>query len=259
MEAIGRALVLGAVQGVTEFLPVSSSGHLVLVRAAFGWPDEGSAFDAVLHLGTLVAVLVFFRSTFRELLHGRAPRLLRALVLSTLPAAAVGLLGRSFLAFEFRTLAAIGLGFFGTALILRLADRHVAVRPLPDSARAAADLSPAAVLLIGLAQAVALAPGVSRAGLTIAAGLLLGLSRERAVEFSFLLAAPVLAGAGLAALWSVGAAAGSITIPLGVGFLAAAVTGVAAIRFLLRTMRRRTLTPYALYLAVLAVVLLLRG
>ncbi len=245
-----RALVLGAVQGVTEFLPVSSSGHLVVVRQLFGWPDEGLAFDAALHLGTLVALLVAFRRTWGEILRGRAPNLIRALIIGTIPAAGAGIFGRTLVETQFRGVRTIGVLFLVTAALLFLADRVAARRPLT------AALSPRRSFLVGLAQAFALLPGLSRSGVTFAAGMLLGLPRERAVEFSFLLALPITAAAGLEGLREFVTLAPGSFFPALVGMLAAFAVGWAAIAFLLRTIRARTFTPYVLYLLVVGAFLL---
>lgn len=252
---IVRALVLGVVQGLTEFLPVSSSGHLVLVRSLAGWGDEGLAFDAALHLGTLVALLLVFRRTCWALLRGENRQLLWLLMLGTLPAAVAGFFGEPLVATRLRAPLAIGLAFLVTAVLLAAAER-VARRRLRAPVLT---LSHVPALLVGLAQALALLPGISRSGTTIAAGMFLGLPRPQAVEFSFLLALPITAAAGAEGLRQVSAAASGSLLPLAVGFLAAFLAGYAAINFLLRTLRSSSLLPYAAYLLLVGVWILVRG
>ena len=244
-----RAAVLGAVQGLTEFLPVSSDGHLLLVRHVFGWTDEGLAFDAALHLGTFLAVLVYFRRTWLVLVRGRDSQLFWALVLGTLPAALVGYVAQRLVAEEFRSLLVAGLSFLATAALLFLADRRA-----PRSS--VLEVTPPRGFLIGCAQIFALLPGLSRSGVTMAAGIFAGLSRERAVEFSFLLALPITAAAGAEGARSTLGA--GVSLPLAVGVLAAFVSGLVAISAFLRLIRTQTFLPYALYLLVVGGALLLR-
>lgn len=249
-----RAVVLGLVQGLTEFWPVSSSGHLVVVRHLFGWADEGLAFDAVLHLGTFLAALVYFRATILRLLRGEERPLLRALFLGTIPGTLAGFFGERLIADTFRGLMPIGISFLITAALLAGAEvlfrrrRPVAGEP---------SLAPSTALIVGIAQAAALVPGLSRSGLTIAAGMFRGLSRERAVAFSFLLVLPITAFAGLEGLRELVESGGS-RLPALIGTGVAFVCGLASIAFLLRVVRRTTFMPYVLYLLV-AGFLVLRG
>lgn len=245
-----RPFVLGVVQGLTEFLPVSSSGHLVVVRQLFGWSDEGLSFDAALHLGTLVALLIVFRGTWWSLLRGRDLRLLKLLAFSTLPAAFAGYWGERALAGLARNGGSVGPFFLVTAAILLAAERVAARR------RVERTLTAQGALLVGVAQLFALIPGVSRSGATIAAGVAAGLSRVRAVEFSFLLAAPITAAAGLAGLRHITLGEPQQLAALALGFVAALATGWAAVTFLLRTIRTRTFLPYVVYLALLGVLLI---
>lgn len=255
-----RALVLGAVQGVTEFLPVSSSGHLLVAGKLLRWPDEGLAFDATLHLGTLLAVIVYFRKTWWSLLRGRSRRLLLFLVLGTIPGALAGYFGEPNLATQFRSVRAVAIFFLVTAVVLWLADRFAARRGALASPSPTGDCSQDLIMqrafLIGVAQAFALIPGLSRSGMTIAAGVFLGLSRAHAVEFSFLLALPVTAAAGVAGLGQLVSLTPGQLVPAGVGLLVALGAGIAAIGLLLRTIRTRTFLPYVLYLLVAGALLL---
>ena len=265
-----RALFLGLLQGATEFLPVSSSGHLVLVPWLLGWPIPSLAFDAMVHWGTLVAVIAYFWRDWLALLRGAwaglrarslndpAARLFLLLIVGTIPAALAGALLEDFFEGMFaRPDAAAGFLLL-TAALLTLAELGWARRssaPNPGALRALPALSWADALVVGLAQAVAILPGVSRSGATIAAGLGRGLEREAAARFSFLLSAPIILGAGAMQLWQL-ARAGTLAEEaplLAAGFLTALVSGFAAIHFLLNYVRRRPLYPFALYCILLGI------
>lgn len=281
-----QAIVLGIVQGATEFLPISSSGHLVLVPWALGWPDLGLAFDAVVHWGTLVAVVLYFRRELVTLLQGAwagvygrgrnpnpgisppvgtaihsldavaARRLPWLILLGTVPAVVAGLLFEDWFARLF-TRPAWAAGFLlVTGLVLVSAERLSATQRTPGRGTGSlAELTVFGAMAIGIAQAFAIAPGISRSGTTIAAGLLVGLPRPEAARFSFLLAIPVILGAGaleLLRLWQAGGVAAQVPLLVG-GFLAAAITGYVAIRFLLDYLRRHTLYLFALYCWVVGI------
>jgi len=196
MEPV-QALVLAVVQGLTEFLPISSSAHLVLFSAGAGWTDQGVAFDAAVHLGTLAAILVYFRrelvatSRFRADLHQLGARRLAGLVLlASLPVLGIGFLGADWIDAHLRTLPVIATTTIGFAVALAAADW------LGNRRRNLAQLGMGGALFVGLAQVLALMPGTSRAGVTITAALALGYTRSEAARFAFLLAIPVLAAAG---------------------------------------------------------------
>lgn len=256
------ALLLGAIQGVSEYLPVSSTGHLVLAQYALGVDPEafGLTFDAVLHLGTLLAVLGYFRRDFLHLVAAvvrpevrrkdpAAAPLAAAIVIGTVPAAVAGWLLEARVESEFRSplLVAANLAVFG--VLLWLAD-------LVGSRRDGIEtVGPGRALLLGLAQALALVPGVSRSGIVITAGLLLGLRREDATRFAFLLSAPIIAGAGAKKLLDLARAAAAgheVWLPALVGLAAAAVTGYLAIGLLMRYVRSHNLGVFALYRLLLA-------
>ncbi|MBO9370565.1 MAG: undecaprenyl-diphosphate phosphatase [Chloroflexi bacterium] len=265
-----RALFLGLLQGATEFLPISSSGHLVLVPWLLGWPIPSLAFDAMVHWGTLVAVIAYFWRDWLALLRGAwvglrarslndpGARLFLLLIVGTIPGVLAGVLLEDFFEGMFaRPDAAAGFLLL-TAALLTLAELGWARRSSvlnPRAPRALPALSWADALVVGLAQAVAILPGVSRSGATIAAGLGRGLEREAAARFSFLLSAPIILGAGAMQLWQM-ARAGTLAgeAPLLVaGFLTALVSGFAAIHFLLNYVRRRPLYPFALYCILLGI------
>jgi len=259
-----EALLLGVIQGLTEFLPVSSSGHLVLTQYLLGWDklplEVVLTFDTTVHLGTLTAVVVVFWRDLRSLLaawweglrHGKpfetAPaRLAWWIVLGTVPAVLAGLLLEDTFEQLFGTPRAVGGFLLLTALTLLLSER------LGRRQRNLDTLTWLDSLLIGIGQAAAIAPGLSRSGATIATGMFRGLERKEATRFSFLLSIPIIAGTGLLQLVKlvVGTEPAQFSaLPLLVGFLAAAISGYAAIRFLLNYVQRRPLYPFALYCAI---------
>lgn len=260
-----RAFLLGIVQGATEFLPVSSSGHLVLVPWLLGWDSPGLAFDAVVHWGTAIAVVAYFwrdwialiRAAFRSLrersLADANARLAWLIVVGTAPAAVIGYLLEDFFEGMFaRPVAAAGFLLI-TAALLTASER------LGRRTRDLDKLAWLDALLVGLAQALAIFPGVSRSGATIAGGLVRGLRRAPAARFSFLLATPIILGAGLFKildLAQVGDLAAQVPA-LVVGLLSAGVVGFGCIYFLLRYLQRHRLYPFAIYCAVVGVACLL--
>lgn len=247
-----QAIVCGIVQGIAEFLPISSSGHLILVRALLRWPDPGLYFDIALHGGTLVALLAYYWRFWLELLTRRR-RLLGLVVLATIPGAIIGKLFEKAAEESFRSppLVAGGLALLGAAMWA--ADRFGAKRRSLD------ELRPLDALGVGGAQAFAVIPGVSRAGSTMSAALALGLDRVAAAELSFLMAAPIIAGAtilGALHLRHEGIPAGMAPAFVA-GIITSAIVGYASIFGLLRYLRSHSLNVFAFYriaagLAVLA-------
>jgi len=253
-----RAIILGILQGATEFIPVSSSGHLVLVPWLLGWPDPGLTFDTVLHLGTLLAVLAYFWRDWWRLITAWLRGLVRwqwddpdarlawLLVLGTIPAAVLGFFLESFFESLFGQPAWVAFFLLVTAALLAASEwlgrRRLKIEDLrwPDA------------LLIGLGQALAIAPGISRSGATMAAGLGRGLERPAAARFSFLLATPVILGAGIFQLLDLLALPDPMAqaSALLVGFVAAAVSGYLCIWGLLRYLQRGRLYPFAVYCAL---------
>jgi undecaprenyl-diphosphatase len=269
MDGLIHAAILGIVQGLTEFLPVSSSAHLILVPILFGWKDpfiDSAAFDVMLHLGTLVALLTYFWRDLLDLLGawlaslrdrriGDDPkrRLAWLLVISVVPAAILGAGLEGFFDEAFRIhwqwiglFAAIG------AALLWLGER-VGTRQRDLDGMAVRDAA-----IVGVAQAIALFPGISRSGVTIATGLFLGLTREAAARFSFLMAVPVIAGAGLwKARTFLGDGLGGAEVgQLIVGVVMAAVFGFLAIAVLLRYVRTHPTTIFIVYRVVFAIVVI---
>jgi len=260
-----QALILGLVQGATEFLPISSSGHLVLVPWLLGWKNPGLAFDTFLHLGTLVAVLAYFRHDLWSLalawagsLRERSLGVPRArvawlIIWATLPAVVMGLTLEDLFERLFAAPVWVSIFLLVTGLLLFVGER---VRKGESRMESLTWLD---ALLIGLAQGVAIAPGVSRSGATISAGLWRGLKREEAARFSFLLATPAILGANLLQLWELVRLSGDgeVASTFLVGFLAAAVSGYLAIHFFLRFLKRRSLHPFSLYCWLLGTLMLL--
>lgn len=257
--ALGGVLVLAILQGLTEFLPISSSGHLVLAGAALDLPQEGRlALNVALHLGTLVAVLGVYRrdvlGLLRDLFAGRwsAPLLV---VLGTLPAAIVGLGLKRHVAAASESVAVTGWGLLVTAVCLVIGE--AARRRAQARARAGEDTRHGPrrsdALLIGLAQASAILPGISRSGATIASGMLRGLSPREAARFSFLLSIPTIAGAAVLELPDAieGGFGGLNSGWVACGMLVSAIVGWFALRGLLATLRRGGFLWFALYCAVL--------
>jgi len=261
---IVQALVLGIVQGATEFVPISSSGHLVLVPWLLNWPEPGLAFDTIVHWGTLVAVLAFFwrdfaalaRAWARSLMErnpsGRASgrsldqteaKLAWLIIVGTLPAALIGYLWQDFFESLFSSPSRVATLLLVTGAILAVSER------LGKRQRSLGDLNWLDSVLIGLAQSLAIAPGISRSGATIAMGLLRGVKREAAARFSFLLATPIIFGAGLLQLLKLfqSGAVGAQLLPLVIGFLAAAISGYLCIKFLLAYLQRGRLYVFAIY------------
>jgi undecaprenyl-diphosphatase len=283
-----RAIVLGIVQGLTEFIPISSSAHLVVIPWLFGWSDQtlaGLAFDVSLHLGTMLAVLSFFArdwvrlakawwASVRERSIGPDAdrRLAWFLVVGSIPGALIGLLAESHIEGLFhapdqpiRGGAMIAMAIVVAILggLLMLAEK------LARHERATGQLRLRDSILVGLAQAAAVFPGVSRSGATITAGLALGLQRETAARFSFLLSAPIIAGAGMKSLVDLREVvqAGMLTpaelAMFPVGFVSAAISGYLCIKFLLRYLQRHSTVVFVYYrwgfAALIIAVVLLRG
>lgn len=239
------AIVLGLVQGLTEFLPVSSSGHLVMAQTFLGVPSPGVFLEVALHLATLISVMVVYHRKLTELLVGffrRDPESLRyigLLVLATLPVVVIGLLFKDAIEAAFDTPYVTGFLLLVTGLILfstTLAKRE-RTREVPTKTHA---------LIMGLAQCFAILPGISRSGSTIAAGLWTGLRGERAAEFSFLMSLPAVAGAAVLQASDLGADV-AISGPLAAGFLASLLSGIAAIKSLVWLVKRQAFHQFAWY------------
>jgi undecaprenyl-diphosphatase len=254
-----HAIVLGALQGFAEVLPISSSAHLILIPWLLQWPESGLTFDVALHLGTFIALTLYFRRDIIEMvvaavdaianrsLNTPARRLPFLIIAATLPAAVIGKLFEHQVEVIFRSnplLIATVLIIFG--IILGIADIAGRKRRTLD------EVKPASALTIGLLQCLALIPGVSRSGITITAALMLGFTRESAARFSFLLSLPIVAGAALLKsmhLIKHGIPAGEGT-PMLVGIIVSAISGYISVAFLLKYVQKHSISPFVWYRVV---------
>jgi undecaprenyl-diphosphatase len=260
-----RAIVLGAVQGLTEFVPVSSSAHLVLVPFLLGWPVPSLAFDVAVHIGTLVALVVYFWRDLWAIAVGVArtaarrgddedrarARMAGLLVVGSIPAAAAGLLLERLFEELFERPGFVAGELLLTAALL-LAGEAVYARSRPERRRGVDRITVGDALVMGALQALAISPGISRSGATITGGLFRGLTREAAARFSFLLSIPAIAGAAVVSVPDLppGTDWGSVFVAT----VVAGLTGFAAVAFLLHYLRTRTMRPFAAYCVVLSVV-----
>jgi len=256
-----QAVILGIIQGLTEFLPVSSSGHLILVPYFLHWPDQGLDFDIATNTGTLLAVLAYFHRDLRDLIVGfvtGAPRsrdgefaprpMAWTILVGTVPAGLAGLLAKHWIETHLRTPVVIAATTFFYGLLLFLADR------LGRKERTVGEVTLMDGVVVGCAQALALVPGTSRSGVTITAALLLGLTRPAAARFSFLLAVPISILAALKSakdLADAGAGAAQL-VPMAIGLVVSAVVGYGVIAWLIAWLRRRSLTVFVVYRVLLA-------
>jgi len=265
-----QALILGTIQGLTEFLPISSSGHLIFIPKLFGWGDQGLAFDTMMHLGTLLAVVVYFRKKLWSILLGLINTSLSheslvtvnsdrklgwLLILSIIPAGVVGLFFGDWIETNLRTTLVIGVGLIFWGVILFIADR---VSLKHENTKALERVSWKETLFIGCAQVVAFIPGTSRSGITMTAGLFSKLDKKTAAEFSFLMSVPIIALAGgLQLLKMITHGFETIgAIPLIVGFIASALSGLIAIAGLMKVIQKWSFTPFVVYRVVVGVLIL---
>lgn len=257
---IVQSVMLGAVQGITEFLPISSSGHLIIIPKLFGWSADGMTFDVGVHVATLFAIIVALRADLRDLItrlyRGESSPLRIALfiVLATIPAViAGGLFGDWFDGMRSISVVAYSLIIWG--VVLAVADR---IASQAKKGKGLYGLTWFQAIVIGVVQVFALIPGTSRSGSTMSAGLLTGLDRDTAARFSFLLAIPEIVGAGLLTTLDVIKTGLDVEmLPLVIGAVTAFVTGLLAIRFLLFVIKRANFLGFALYRVILGVLLLI--
>lgn len=252
-----ESIVLGITQGITEFLPISSSGHLILVREFFGWQTKNDlAFDAVLHLATILAVGVYFRKDLFHLVttvFGRGDRkkmtMVWAIIVGSIPAVFFGILLEDFMETVFRTHYLVGVTLVLGALLMFCAEWYA-------KKKKGSDLTMKKGFIIGIFQALALIPGMSRSGTTISGGLFMGLSRSEAARFSFLLGFPVLLGAGLKKCVELfGTSPADIDfVSIAFGFLFAFAVGMGAIHFLISYLQRHSLNLFIFYRIILAII-----
>ena len=256
-----QAIILAVVQGLTEFLPISSSAHLAMSPILLGWPDQGLAFDIAVHVGTLSAVLLYYRqdlqamtrSWFGSLVGGPTDdnsKLVWYLAAATLPVALVGLLANDFIGSELRNLPVIATTTLIFGLLLGLADKRARI------GSPAVALTLRVAIVIGLSQTLALIPGVSRSGVTITAALLLGMNRQSSARFSFLLSIPVIASAGgLLVLDLIEDGSGLNWAQLAVSAAVSGITAYFCIAAFIRLLDKVGLMPFVYYRVILAALL----
>jgi undecaprenyl-diphosphatase len=260
-------LLLGIIQGLTEFLPVSSSGHLILVPKLFNFKDQGLAMDAILHLGTLLAVIIYFRKDLANLIYGlfnpnKSPdyhRLAWHIGWASFPAGIIGLLLGNLIEQELRNISFVAWNLLFWSFVFLAAERHSASQK--SVAETITQMTLNQVLFIGFAQAIALLPGTSRSGITICGGLLVNLSPATAARFSFLLGTPIILAAGAhKTLHFLSSPMNSLHLPglqLGVGLLVSFVVGYFSIKLLLGIVSRLGLMPFIIYRIILATYILI--
>jgi len=262
MEII-KSIILGLIQGLTEFLPVSSSGHLVLAQHFFGVEESGVAIEVVLHLGTLAAVVIFFWQDILRLFAAvpylfsrksekqRDRRIIWMLIVASIPTAIMGFLLEDFFDSMFGTPAVVPFALLVTAGIMLWSNKLLKGR------RTLAEMRPQQALLVGVFQGLAIMPGISRSGSTIFASLIQGFDRDEAARFSFLLSIPAIIGATVFKLDEIVGLTSQYALPLLIGFLVAAVSGYIAIQFLFTLIKRQKLYVFSIYCAAVSVVSLI--
>ncbi|MFA5339971.1 MAG: undecaprenyl-diphosphate phosphatase [Candidatus Omnitrophota bacterium] len=244
-----QSIILGIVQGVGEFLPISSSAHLIVVPWLFGWQEHSLAFDVALHAGTLAAVLAYFWRDWFGIIRGR---LLWYIIVASVPGAVIGKLLEEKAETVFRSPLLIAFAMSVFAVIFYFIDRY------SRKTRTLKSLNFIDSVLIGISQALAIVPGVSRSGVTMATGIGLKFDRETAARFSFLLSAPIIIGATVLKLKDIGAiASGENGLSLFAGFIVSAATGFLSIRFLLNYLKRHSFTAFVIYRLVFSLVIFL--
>ena len=253
-----QAVIFGLVQGFAEFLPISSSAHLVLVPWFLGWTDPGLTFDVALHIGTLVAVVIYFWKDWWQLImkgftdvRSAKGRLFWFLVAASVPGAVGGFLLEKKAETIFRSPLLIAVMLIWMGLFLYWADRRSAKNIGINN------ITFGTSLFVGLSQALAIIPGVSRSGVTMTTGLLMGVTREGAVRFSFLLSTPIIFGAALVKMRHVISNSSMITVNFTVGMLVSCIAGIFSIGFLLRYVQTKDFLPFAWYRFVLGVLVII--
>jgi undecaprenyl-diphosphatase len=258
---LSHAIFLGLIQGLTEFLPISSSGHLFLIPRFLAWPEQTVAFDAVLHLATLLALVIFFRKEIGMIWRAflkpgdrDSRRLAWIICIATVPSLIFGAVLEVWTDNPFRDVRAVTLSLIGWAIVMFLVDRFWRVRERTASIYS---VNLKQGFFIGLAQAIALIPGTSRSGITITAGFFKGLDRATAARFSFLLAIPATAAAGLVSLFQLFKNQPELSLlPILAGFAVALASGYLAIEFLINFLQKHTLTVFVIYRLILGLILI---
>jgi len=254
--SIIHAIILGLVQGLTEFLPVSSSGHLVLFQKIFGLSEATQSFDILLHMGTLIAVFICYWEDIWNILRKPFQKITYLLIAATLPTVVIALLFNSKLEAVFGSGNYLGILFFITSAAMFFADTR------KDGNKKIKDMSYADAIIIGIMQGIAICPAVSRSGMTIAAALAIGLRKNSAARFSFLMSIPAILGAMVFTLKDMASGEAAVgeamgVFPVAVGFVVAAVSGFLAINFMIKIINRGKLKYFGIYTAILGAYLCL--
>jgi undecaprenyl-diphosphatase len=257
---IWQSIVLGLVQGMGEFLPISSSAHLILIPWICSWPDPGLTFDIALHVGTLASLVAYFWRDWLKLVQGglkglktKEGKLFWFIVVASIPGAGIGFLLEHTAETVFRSPALIAVMLIVMGMLLLLADRKGAKKT------SLIDIRFSTSFCIGISQALAIIPGVSRSGVTMTTGLFAGLTREATARFSFLLSAPIILGAAIVKLPKLIAHPDMINTPFAVGVIVSALSGFASIAVLLKYVQQRDFTPFVWYRFGLGIFVLVLG
>ncbi len=267
---LGQAIILGIIQGFTEFLPISSSGHLIVIPSLFQWPNHGLAFDAFLHLGTLLAVVIYFKkeigNIFVSFFGGKKDRKDKEkkkwrnlgiyIIIATIPAAIVGLAARDAIESQLRSVNVVAISLIIWAVVMLVAEEYAKKVSKPNTK--VEDTSMLQAIAIGFWQVIALIPGTSRSGITMSGAMFMGMNKQTAVKFSFLLSLPVIAAAGILSLVDL---LQSVPTSFGwqfasIGFISSAVSGYIAISIMLKFVEKWGFKPFAVYRIILALALL---
>ncbi|AGC69361.1 undecaprenyl-diphosphatase UppP [Thermoclostridium stercorarium subsp. stercorarium DSM 8532] len=253
--SIIEAIILGIVQGLTEFLPVSSSGHLVLLQKVFNIEEGALTFDIALHFATLLAVVVVYRKKIFEMLRNPFSKLPLYIIVGTIPIAVLGLLLNDLVESIFETGSTLGTGFIFTGLVLMYAEST------GEKSKNIEQMGIKDPLLIGTSQAIAMLPAVSRSGMTISTALALGIERKTAADFSFLLSIPAILGAVVVDLYKVVKTGGSGLAAIGTaqfaaGMIFAAVSGFIAVKFMISLIQKKKLKYFSYYLWIIGALVL---
>jgi undecaprenyl-diphosphatase len=253
-----QAIILGLAQGLGEFLPISSSAHLVLIPWLFGWTDPGLTFDVALHVGTLAAVVLYFWRDWCQLIlkgftdfRSAKGRLFWYLVVATVPGAIGGFLLEKKAETVFRSPVLIAVMLIVMGILLYWADRKSSKKIEMNK------ISFGTSIFVGISQVLAIIPGVSRSGITMTTGLLMGLTREGAARFSFLLSTPIIFGAAMVKLPGVLSDPSAIAVDFAIGMAVSCITGIASIGFLLRYVQTKDFLPFVWYRFIIGAVVIL--
>ena len=261
MMTFWQAIFLSIVQGITEFLPISSSGHLIILPKVFGWRDQGLAFDAIVHLGTTLAAIVYFLPDVKTILHGfikksetKARKMIVVILLSMIPALITGILLQPLIETQARSVLVVAINLVFWGIVLILAERYSQKKQGQTSFY---DINWKQGLIVGVAQALALIPGTSRSGITISTALFLRIKKEDAVKFSFLMGVPVILGAGIFSFVDLLQQPGqAVQLPLVlVSLVGSFLSGLLAIYLLISFLEKRGLYYLGAYRIVLASIL----